>query len=229
MRDLFLEKQAFPYKIIFLTGVDGSGKTFLASKLLTALNAQQIPAIHVWSRFNNYLSKPLLAFTRLIGLNYYEAHGGTRIGYHDFESSRVISGLFVICQLVDVWIASIIKFWMPVILRKGVIVADRGPHDTLIDVTLDTGFHNLPRKSIGRLFLKSIPFQKKVFLVVRDRDRIEACRPDVRLDKKFERRTGLFFEFADELGFLRVSNDGTPEQALGAIVEDLQVERKKTP
>jgi hypothetical protein len=153
---MVLGKKAFPYTIIFLTGVDGSGKTFICDRLLARLRERGVPVIHVWSRFNNYVSKPLLAFTRVIGLNYYETHNGTRIGYHDFDNDRAIASLFIMCQLVDVWIASVLKFWFPIILRKSVIVSDRGPHDTLIDVALDTGFPNLARTAIGRLFLKSI-------------------------------------------------------------------------
>ena len=47
----------FPYKIVFLAGVDGCGKTTLAHKVIDRLNSKGIPAVHVWSRFNNYLSK----------------------------------------------------------------------------------------------------------------------------------------------------------------------------
>jgi hypothetical protein len=66
-----------------------------------------------------------------------------------------------------------------------------------------------------------------VFLLVRDREKIEKCRPDVKLDRKFEGRKRLFFEFAGQLGFVPISNDGDPEQALAAILEDMQDEGKK--
>jgi hypothetical protein len=211
----------FHYKIVFLTGVDGSGKTYFTKKLIEILQAKGIPAIHVWSRFNNFLSKPLLALTRLIGLNYYENMNGVKVGYHDFHKSKIISFFFILCQLFDVWIASIIKFWIPLLKKKSIIVADRGPHDTLIDVALDTGRKSLPKSSLGKLYLKAIPFSHKVLFVRRDAGKIESMRPDIKLDRKFKERLQLYLENEKNLNFFSIDNNGTPEETLSMIVNEL--------
>ena len=204
----------FPYKIVFLAGVDGCGKTTLAHKVIDRLNSKGIPAVHVWSRFNNYLSKPLLAFARVLGLNYYEVKNGTKIGYHDFEKCNIISCLFISLQLIDVWIASIAKFWIPIIKHKQVIVSDRGPYDTLIDVALDTGMANLPDSLLGELFYRSIPFPHKVFLVVRDKNKIELSRSDIKCDRKFQKRMDLYVANENTLAFQRVSNNDSIDQTV---------------
>jgi hypothetical protein len=218
----------FPHKLVFLTGVDGSGKTYFAKKLIEDLNARGIPAVHIWSRFNNILSKPLLAFTRLIGLNYYEYKDSVKVGYHDFEKHPIISSFFVWLQLIDLWIASIIKFWIPIMKKGAVIVSDRGPHDTLIDVTLDTGWKGLPKSSLGRLYLRAIPFPHKIFFIFRDADKIESARPDVRSDRKFQERLRIYLENEENLGFCRINNNGTIEETMSFILEQLCNEEKKS-
>lgn len=216
------------YKIIFLTGVDGCGKTFLLQRLIDVLESQGYPSIHIWSRFNNYLSKPLLAFARFWGLSYYENTKGVRVGYHDFEKSPVISFLFIWLQLCDVWIASICKFWIPIIKGNVVIVADRGPHDTLMDVAIDTGQDDLPRGFFQTLFISAVPFPHKILFIDRDQDKIESSRPDVKCDRKFQHRLKLYVNNAEHLGFKKISNNGTVEQTMGEIMAELFNEKKET-
>jgi len=216
-----------PYRIIFLTGVDGSGKTCFARKLVDILNSQGISSIHVWSRFNNYFSKPLLAFTRIVGLNYYEVRNGVRTGYHDFEKSEIVSRIFILLQLLDVWIASIIRFWIPIIKSRKIIVSDRGPYDTLIDVALDTGKKNLPNTLMGRLYLKSIPFSHKVFFLSRDRHKIEQSRPDIKNDRKFQRRLELYLANEKVLNFQRISNNASIDEAIEQIIDELFHEKEE--
>ena len=129
-------------KVIFLVGADGVGKTTIAEKLAEELKRRNIRVERGWSRYNNFISKPLLAFTRLIGLNYIEENDGHRVGYHDFHKSKLIGALFVVLQAIDVNIATFFKVRRR-IPKDGVLLCDRGPFDTLFDVMLDTGFKNL--------------------------------------------------------------------------------------
>lgn len=220
----------FPYRIVFLTGVDGSGKTFFARQLIDALTSRGFRVIHVWSRFNNYLSKPLLAIARGMGLNYYETRDGVKIGYHDFEKNPIIAFLFVWLQLFDVWIASVAKFWTPLIFKDHVlIVSDRGPHDTLMDVVLDTGKEDLPYTFLGKLYCRAIPFRHKILFINRKREKIESSRPDIKVDRKFPRRLNLYLRHQENLGFCAISNDGNPDQTLSQIMVELFNETEKDP
>ena len=92
--------------LISIVGVDGSGKTTLASWLVDELAAQGHRPVLVWSRFRNYLSKPLLALTRLTGHNYYRTVDGVKFGFHDFERLVGYRELFAVLQAIDVNIAA---------------------------------------------------------------------------------------------------------------------------
>jgi len=207
---------------IFITGVDGSGKSFYAEKLIDALNKKGVPAHHLWSRFNNITSKPLLAFCRLIGLNYYEKHGDVLIGYHDFEQSSIVSQLFILLQLFDVWITTIIRIW-PHIMRGHVLVCDRGAYDTLVDVMVDTKNVSLYQTIIGKAFLLLLPKSHMVLHISREHQKIFKFRPDVEIDKNFNLRYDLYETCKKAFGWEHVDNNGTPEETYKKICMELNL------
>jgi len=204
-------------RLIFLTGVDGSGKTFFTERLIEELKKRGLPVRHLWSRFNNIFSKPLLAFCRLIGINYYVTKNGVRIGYHDFEKSRLISWCFIICQLIDLWIVTLIKVWPPIIAGK-ILVCDRGAYDTLIDVMVDTKNRSLCTSKFGTAFLMLLPRNHRVFYLRREPELIYRSRPDVSLDKNFALRWELYQTCAVNFGWLSIDNNNTIEETMHCIL-----------
>jgi thymidylate kinase len=208
--------------LIYLTGVDGSGKSFFAEKLIEELQQRGLPVRHLWSRFNNIVSKPLLGFCRLIGLNYYENLNGTRIGYHDFEKSKIISWCFIICQLIDIWIVTLVKIWPQIITGK-ILVCDRGAYDTLVDVMVDTKNRSLVDSKVAEAFLMLLPNRHKVFFLRRDPELIFRLRPDVGIDKNFDLRNELYCSCAARFNWLRVDNNNTADETLDKILSELVI------
>ena len=92
------QPSAAPPAMVALVGVDGSGKTCIAAGLARRLALAGIPHRQVWSRFRNYLSKPLLALARITGHNRKEVVDGTRVGYHDFAGARCWPGRSSPCR-----------------------------------------------------------------------------------------------------------------------------------
>jgi len=215
----------FPYKIIFLTGVDGSGKTCLAGKLRELLKSRNVPSVHRWSRFNNYLSKPLLGFTRAIGLNYYEEVNRGRIGYHDFEKSPAISTLFIMLQLIDGWAANLARFWLPALIKRTVIIADRGPFDTLIDLMVDTKKTELGKSKRAKLLFMFIPKPYAILHIRRSLDNILRDRPDVKADRHFYLKQTLYLEYCDFFNIPYTDNNGSPENTFKQLILKLNLSK----
>ncbi|MFQ5644536.1 MAG: hypothetical protein ACE5FQ_12695, partial [Thiogranum sp.] len=138
-------------KIIFIAGVDGCGKTTLSRWLDEYLLSEGVRTSVVWSRFNNYLSKPLLALTRFTGHNYRKTIDGEKFGFHDFEGLHIYNRVFVLLQAIDVNIATYLKIRRP-LQATDVLVCERGPWDTLVDVMADTGMEGLGASPVGRLY-----------------------------------------------------------------------------
>lgn len=204
-------RQSLP-GLISIVGVDGSGKTTLANCLADELAAQGIRPVLVWSRFRNYLSKPLLALTRLTGHNYYCTYEGIRFGYHDFERLAGYRELFALLQAIDVNIAAYAR-----IHRRrawaGVLICERGPWDTLVDVTADTGLMWLPESSLGRAYSLLVRRDATVFWVSRDGDKILKSRPELVHDPKLEMRNALYAQLSATHGWHIIDNNGTLDES----------------
>ena len=204
-------------RFLVFTGADGSGKSTLARFAVNELHRRGVRASLVWSRFNNYLSKPLLALARLTGHSYYETHGGVRFGYHDFEAVPFYRYLFVMLQAVDVNMA--MAFHLRLRHRKGeALVFDRGPWDTLADVMVDTGWSGLAESRWGQLFPTQIQNRSLVIFVSRRREEILKTRPELVHDTKLARKIGIYEHLARVHGWRQLDNN----QPLALVKQELQ-------
>lgn len=195
-------------RIIAVTGVDGSGKTTLTNWLRQELHARGHAPRFVWSRFNNYVSLPFLAATRLSGHNVYRVCAGVRMGFHDFERLPLpLRYLFVGLQAVDVNIATLLKIRLPS-RHAPVTICERGPWDTLVDVAADTVLDQLAGPFFARLFCGQVVQRSDMVLVSRDAVLIEGARPELRFDTKLRERQQLYRRLADIGGWKILDNNG---------------------
>lgn len=206
--------------IICITGTDGAGKTSITEALVARFANQGIQTEKVWSRFNNYFSLPILAMTRLSGHNYYETIGGQSFGFHDFEKLGPLRTVFALTQMIDVNIASYFK-----ITRKRqpekLLICERGPWDTLVDVIADTDLSELSQNQIGRMIVKQVHGCSRTFLISRDLERILPLRPDLSGDTKLEKRHKLYLELAEKYGWIVIDNNHQLKDAIETIYQEL--------
>ncbi|WP_027134527.1 glycosyltransferase [Geminicoccus roseus] len=194
---------------VALIGIDGAGKSVLAQRLQARLADAGHRSTHVWSRFRNYLSKPLLALARLTGHNRKLVVGGVKVGVHDFENRY--GRPFVFLQRIDL----VLDAWLRVrpASARGLVVMDRCALDQLVDVAVDTGLDDeLIDRLAPRLFAL-LPQPAKVVLVEREPLLIGRTRPDALMDPKLLRRRAVYRRLAARLGLPVLLNDGSIEAA----------------
>jgi len=210
-------------KLISIVGVDGSGKTTLANWLADELAAHGRSPVLVWSRFRNYLSKPMLALTRFTGHNYYRTFEGVKFGFHDFERLVGYRELFALLQAIDVNIAAYARIHRR---RAGsdMLVCERGPWDTLVDVTADTGLMWLPGSALGAAYSLLMRRDAAVFWVSRDRVNILRSRPELVHDHKLDMRSAVYAQLAARHGWHVVDNNGTLEDSKSKIRSALRMQ-----
>lgn len=208
------------HRMVALAGVDGSGKTFILHALQARLDAAGIPHRHVWSRFRNYLSKPLLALARLTGHNRKEVSGSVRVGYHDFAGRPWLAWPFLLLQLLDQVLDIIWRYGVWRCRRAAaapVILGDRCVYDTLVDLAVDTGLDDVIFGRIGRWLVRLLPAPRLVVVLTRERAAIAESRPDALLDRHFARRCTLYRRLAREFGLPVLDNNGPPAATLAAL------------
>ena len=203
------------YGLVALAGVDGSGKTYLLRALEARLDHRGVPHRHVWSRFRNYLSKPLLAVTRLTGHNRKEEVGGVRTGYHDFAGHPWLAWAFLCLQVADCALDSWWRYRRPADRR--LILADRCVYDTLVDLAVDTGLDRVLFGRLGRWLVGRLPAPHLAVVVNRPVRDIRIDRPDVLLDRNFARRRALYQRLATEFRLPVIENDGAAELFLDRL------------
>jgi thymidylate kinase len=203
------------YRLVALAGVDGGGKTFLLRALQARLDGQGVPHRHVWTRFRNYLSKPLLALARLTGHNRKEEAGAGRIGYHDFAGRPWLAWPFLVLQAAD----CVVDAWWRYHRRpdRRVVLADRCLYDTLVDLAVDTGLDGILFGRLGRWLIGCLPGPHLAVVVNRPVASIRADRPEVLLDRNFARRRALYGRLAEAFRLPVIENDGTAERFLDQL------------
>lgn len=204
-------------KVIYLMGIDGSGKTTVVEWLERTLKEEGYEVCTYWLRFNHSLSKPLLAFCRLVGLTRYEHIEEIRVGYHEFYRSRSISWLYVFFQYLDA--LRVMQFKVKPSLRKRntVVILDRYVYDIIVDLEIDTGIKNLDCSFWGRALIRLLPKNTFVLPISRCRDALLMARPESQVDKNFENRLKLYSEVVIRQNLICVKNDSTLDELLCEI------------
>ena len=202
-------------RIIAFVGSDGCGKSTMARIAAEECAKRGLRARVVWSRFNNILSKPLLALTRCTGHNHREVHDSVIFGYHDFHTTAWLRYPFILLQTIDVNIAHLIKAKL-VEKHADILIFERSPWDTLADIILDTGCHSIATNFWGRWITSQVRSRGPVFWVNRAKDAILCSRPELKFDKKLDEKINIYKELAVIYGWDCFEND----RPLGVVAQE---------
>lgn len=180
---------------IYITGCDGTGKTTQVRLLMERLRADKIPVHHLWMRFPLLLSAPFLAYARLRGFSWYEAHGDARLGYWDFRRSWVLRSVFPWVYLLDALIVSIFRVYLPALAGR-MIVCERYVLDMLIDLSVALAQPDFCQRMPGRLYFRLLPGRGRIIILDADLDTLRARRHDLSSDQHLEQRLKAFRQLA---------------------------------
>ncbi|HWL69248.1 MAG TPA: glycosyltransferase [Geminicoccus sp.] len=194
---------------IALIGIDGAGKTTLLRRLQGRLAAAGQGSTHVWSRFRNYTSKPLLVLARLTGHNRKLVLGGVRIGVHEFANG--LAGPFLWLQRLDLWLDRQLRIRPAA--KRGLVVMDRCALDQLVDMAVATGREAELVERLAPNLLEGLPQPALVVLVDREPLLIGTSRPDALMDPKLLRRRACYRLLAARLHLPVLQNDASLEAA----------------
>ncbi len=209
-----------PPRVIYIFGVDGAGKSTICRELIRALEKSGVRSKYLWLRFNHFLSKIVNAFGHLLGLAFYVTYpDGTRVGYHHYHKSRLLSLVYSISTLLDTCGAAFFKIWIPLRVGKEVLVLDRFVYDVMVDLSIDTGNLGLIHAWQGRLLRRMLPRNAVTFYLCVGPEVIAQRRPDTQWDENFPKRHLLYDQIQRDFPEIsRMNNDGDMRNTLSSIM-----------
>jgi len=152
---------------ICFIGIDGSGKTTLAQRLVARLDAEKIPVKYVWGSTDMHLSKLLVAIAKATFLRGSSASEN----YMEYKKSvnRIFRNPFIAqCYksllLFEQFYQSIYKVRIPLLFGK-TVVCDRYIYDTALGLSVDLDQSKERLVNEVRRLLKMFPKPDLVFLI----------------------------------------------------------------
>ena len=205
-------------KIIVISGVDGSGKTSVIEKLQATLEKQGVETRYLWLRYNHYLSKFVLAFCRYTGLTRYLHFENSRVVYHDFYRSRLISWLFISTTWIDTFFVSLFKVYLYRPFSNKLIICDRWMYDIMVDLEVDTHIEFANGGTLKRRFLSLLPSDAICFVISREMEKVRKERDESVNDENFPVRSRLYQRHAQDGKLITVDNNGTIDESVEQVL-----------
>lgn len=205
---------------ISVSGADGVGKTTTCDALAAILHGEGRPVHRCWLRFRHRVSRPLLAYARLRGMTWYDGEevDGERLGGHHFQESPLLRLLFPWTVAADL-VPAVRWHVHRNLARHRWVLADRFIPDTLVDLQIATGNHELANEPAGRALLRLLPENTITAVLQAPRDVLHQRRPLHADDPTVETRRALYRRLATRFGWTLVDATQSPNEIAETILE----------
>lgn len=161
-------------RVICLIGIDGSGKTTHARKIISHLQKSGEKCRYVWFGTPYFLSYPFMVICHILGLT--ETHrlpNEVTCSEHQYYRNKPVALIWPWIQFLDLALFVFLQVYVSLLLEF-TVVCDRFVYDILVEIMADINDNKLYHKLIGRLILRLKPRSAVVFLM--DVDEITAFR-----------------------------------------------------
>ena len=191
--------------LICFSGLDGTGKTVHAMKLMRFLRVENHSCKCVHGRWDPSLSYPFLAFLRLMGITRKVQKGNSQYFERSLDRSTPLSLLWQFFVWIDETVATFFKVTLP--LKMGMtVICDRYVYDLVVDVAADLESESVMWKIPLKLAFKTTPNPDIAFLMVAP----ESCAYDRKDDtpnmKYLRIRKHLIQDLAKHFPFIIVDS-----------------------
>jgi len=172
--------------LIYISGIDGSGKTTAATFLYYQLKRRGLPVVKIWFRFPYLSSYLILLIARLSGLTKVYRSNDKTFTVHFFEQ---IAKPYMILFVLDFSLHFILRIIFRALLPL-IIIVERGPLDNLDDLLSDISKVRI-NNVVLKFFLK-LQMRGVTILTTADINTIMNRRIEARRDPKFILRYKIY-------------------------------------
>lgn len=181
--------------LVCFTGIDGSGKTTQAERVVAEFEDLGVPAMHVWARWRPFFSYPFMGVL-------YVVLGWRRKDYH---KSSILKRIWGYLLLIDHSLF-FLRYIYPGLLRGRVVCIDRYVVDQLVEMRYDGLYNERAARLLIRLlptpsetFMMDVPAEEAVSRKDDTQEMLDRLHIDTDARSYLEERRALFHEVTDDL------------------------------
>lgn len=204
--------------VIFISGIDGAGKTTLAKEVVEKLREEGIEAAYIWYRWTALISYPLLLLCRLLGYT----HRSKSLTLREYYRNKAIAFLWSFLYPFDYVFCSALK--LLTFRQQDIIVIDRFVPDILVDVIFQTRI-NILDSFIGRVALSYLEKGnfKGVFIDI-DEKTAMSRKDDIPFEEYVRFRRPIYLKLANAMGWKVLDGCRPPKKNVKEILRMMRVD-----
>jgi thymidylate kinase len=207
---------------IIISGIDGSGKTTIIEALQKRLEREGLSVFYTWMRYNHIIIKPVHGLCRLVGLSQRQQTSQGRVWRHEFFRCQLFCSLYIFLTWLDTGFAKIKLAWQLKNKDVDVVICDRWVGDILVDLAVDSRREGLLDGKWYRHFTQLLPKRAKQYMIMRNKEKLLACRTENREDPSFAFRLEMYDRFVGKKHkVVIVDNNGAITEAVDHIMDEL--------
>lgn len=212
--------------LVVFTGIDGSGKTTLAKRVIHTLDNRAIQAVYVHGRTQLFMTKPLAFIGNRLFLD-----KGTRVYSRSrttkrdlFSRHRLLRYVYENIILLD----TTLQLWVKIhrkISKGRIVVCDRYFYDTIItDIAIDMNYST--NDVCGRIDAMSRVLHKPdiVFFLDVDEEVAASRKNDIQSIEYLRDRRCLYEDVATRMNMHRICGDMSQDDLLMKCIEEIMHE-----
>lgn len=199
---------------ICFTGIDGSGKTTQARRLVGFLESQGIHSRYVWNRFQPLLLRPFVKAGKALFLrnkDMFKDYAEFYAAKKSLFRNRILSSIFEYAILSECALHAFVKVKLPLLVGKD-IVCDRYVYDTVVGMAVDLGYSNQKVKGMLQRLWWFLPKPDVVFLIDLPEEKAFPRKNDTpSIDfLKYQRR--IYLDIGKECEMVVLDGSGEPQE-----------------
>lgn len=206
-------------KCIIISGIDGSGKSTIINETQKTLESHGKKVGYIWLRMNHYLTKCMHAIARVLGLSVKVHNEMGDVWQHRLYKSQIFCSLYIVTTYLDSWISRL--KYNSAAKGNDIVICDRWITDILVDLATKTHRTDFLDSKWPKRFMKILPPDAQMFVVVRNTEALMACRLENRVDPDFRFRLSVYENLCSKNYITVVDNNGTIENSIKQIIDKL--------
>ncbi len=212
-------------EIIYLLGIDGSGKTTQAHNLLEYLRKKGLKANYLYARYFPFLSMPLKLMSKLFiykkdsEFGNFERYSVKKTNFS--KKHTLLAKFYIIICLIDYIIISLPRVYYKYFTSR-IIVVDRYLIDFVTTLTIAAGLSVEESLKLFRVLQRIFPKASYCFFINIDINTAFSRKNDIPSKIYLEDRMKYYKKFIEGFNFYHIDGGQKPEDVTNSLISKLR-------